>query len=111
MRKEEKKPLRYITSGMVAMNFCWGRVDMGVAGGPPGALDPPHSPGPPAPAHLGQVEGVGEVHGHVRLGQVHDEPRAHVQEAHLWANRGAGSGVRQGPSPLPPAGTLRASCS
>lgn len=22
MRKEEKKPLRYITSGMVAMNFC-----------------------------------------------------------------------------------------
>lgn len=32
MRKEEKKPLRYITSGMVAMNFCQGRVGMGVSG-------------------------------------------------------------------------------
>lgn len=25
MRKEEKKPLKYITSGMVAINFCGGR--------------------------------------------------------------------------------------
>lgn len=34
-------------------------------------------------AHLRQVEGVGEVHGHVCLGQVHNEPRAHVQRAYL----------------------------
>lgn len=32
MRKEEKKPLRYITSGMVAMNFCWGRAVTGNLG-------------------------------------------------------------------------------
>lgn len=23
MMKEDRKPLRYITKGMVAMNFCW----------------------------------------------------------------------------------------
>lgn len=23
MMKEDRKPLRYITNGMVAMNFCW----------------------------------------------------------------------------------------
>jgi hypothetical protein len=34
MRKEEKKPLKYITRGMVAMNFCGGRGN----GGPEGHL-------------------------------------------------------------------------
>lgn len=27
MTKEERKPLRYITRGMVAMNFCWWREE------------------------------------------------------------------------------------
>lgn len=35
MRKEEKKPLKYITRGMVAMNFCGGSGN----GGQEGCLD------------------------------------------------------------------------
>lgn len=53
---------------------------------------------PVRPAHLGQVEGVGEVHGYVRLGQVHNKPRAHVQQANLGTHgawgQGAGCQVR-----------------
>lgn len=75
-----------------------------MSGGVRRAQGPPHSPGPPCPAHLGQVEGVGEVHGHVRLRQVHNEPRAHVQQAHLCMGRRNDSGTRQGPSLLLPAG-------
>lgn len=51
MRKEEKKPLRYITSGMVAMNFCrakraWAHQE-GCSGSAPAV--PPRPPLPDSP--------------------------------------------------------------
>lgn len=51
MRKEEKKPLRYITSGMVAMNFCGAEwVGIGVSGGAAWAWGPWPWAGPTLPS-------------------------------------------------------------
>ena len=47
-RKEERKPLRYITSGMVAMNFCRGRAGTGVSG----VAHQARGPAPPPPGQL-----------------------------------------------------------
>lgn len=84
MRKEERKPLKYITRGMVAMNFCCGKGGGGQRG-LPGRRDGVHATRPPT--HLGQAERICQVHGNVGLRQVHDEPCGHVQHAHLRADR------------------------
>lgn len=52
MRKEEKKPLRYITSGMVAMNFC--RAERARQEGRSGWRCCP-APPRPAPLTLGRL--------------------------------------------------------
>lgn len=74
MRKEETKPLRHITSGMVAMNFCRGEHSRGRGMGCKPLRGPTVShpmtmacQGPAPVAHLRQVEGIGEVHGDVAL--------------------------------------------
>lgn len=74
----------------------WGGEGTSTSGPAPQAQGP--LPQPARPAHLGQVEGVGEVHGYVRLGQVHNEPRAHVQQANLGTQREHGAGGQSGKS-------------
>lgn len=86
MRKEERKPLMYITRGMVAMYFCK-RQGLGdelwVISMGPLPMQPRHVGRDLPCAHLGQQQRVGEVHGDVGLGQVDDEPGGHVEHRNL----------------------------
>lgn len=83
-------PLRYITSGMVAMNLCG--VERAQTSGLAQQAQGPLSQ-PVRPAHLGQVEGVGGAWLCMRLGQVHNKPRAHVQQANLGTHGAWGQGA------------------
>lgn len=75
--KEDRKPLMYITRGIVAMNLCW-RKRRRIFGKK--TFDVKHEVNVIyREIYLGQVQGVDEIHGDVCLGQIDYQPGGHVQ--------------------------------
>lgn len=83
MMKEDRKPLRYMTNGIVAINFCWSKEEEQNEGMGAGVTPPPHPQVERRRSYLVKAQSVDEVHGHVRLGQVDDQPGGHVEKGHL----------------------------
>lgn len=89
MMKDERKPLRYITKGMVAINFCWREKKKWQEN----EMSSPTNRGSGREAaglrarYLVQAQSVEEIHGDVGLRQVDYQPGAHVEQGDLQGDR------------------------
>lgn len=68
--KEERNPLRHMTNGIVAMNFCWSKGEEEQNEGPVTKIE--YESRSSRCCYLVEAQSVDQVHGHVCLGQVDD---------------------------------------